>query len=138
MTPQALARLLKQYDPKPIDKREGGKVAKGYIRSDFQDAWLRYLPTPPDPAATSQQVNENGCETENPVRNTPPDVADAQTDVSPINTGENGECSGVAARKPDPDEKPTIEAKSQADLLAADPDTDRPRTRPVRPDEGDV
>ena len=30
------------------------------MRSDFEDAWLRYLPTPPDPAATSQQVEGRG------------------------------------------------------------------------------
>ena len=105
MTPQVLAGLLKQYDPKPLDKRVGGKVNKGYIRSDFEDAWLRYLPASPDPAATSQQVNKNGGKPENPVRNTPPDVADAQVDVSAINTGENAECCGVADRKPDSGEE---------------------------------
>ena len=103
MTSQALARLLKPYGPKPTNKRVGSDaVPKEYMRKDFGDPWLRYLPAPPVPAATSLQPNENGGELENPVHYTPPDVADAKTEVSPINTGENGECSGVAAEKPGP------------------------------------
>ena len=105
MTPQVLARLLKPYDPKPTNKRVGSTVLKGYMRSDFEDAWLRYLSTPPVPAATPLQVNKNGGKPDNPVRYTSPDVADEQTDVSPIKTGKNGKCSGVAAGKPGPGEK---------------------------------
>ena len=102
MTPQALARLLKPYGPKPLNKRvESGAVLKGYKRGDFTDPWLRYLPPPPVPAATPLQPNEYGGKPANSVRYTPPDVADTQSDVSPINTGENGECSGVAAGEPE-------------------------------------
>ena len=104
MKPQALASLLKPFGPKPCNKRVGGAVLKGYYKVDFLESWERYAPVPPDPgdqAATSLQPNEYGGKPQNPVRYTPPDVADAHTEVSPMNTGENGDCSGVAARKPE-------------------------------------
>ena len=53
--PRALARLLKPFGIGPKTIRQGGlKVSgkaitdtvKGYYRSDFEDAWLRYLPPP--------------------------------------------------------------------------------------------
>ena len=141
MTPQALASQLKPFGPKPRNKRGGGSVKKGYFKVDFVESWERYAPVATnsgDQAATSLQVNKTGGKPGNPLRYTPPDVADAQTEVSPVNTGDSGECSGVAAPKPDPGEKPAIEAKSQADLLAPEPATARPRTRPIRPDEEDV
>ncbi len=104
MTPQALASVLKPFGPKPRNKRVGGAVLKGYYKVDFLESWARYEPLGPDPAfqaATSLQHNEYGGKPQNPVRYTPPDVADAHTEVSPMNTGENGDCSGVAARKPE-------------------------------------
>lgn len=47
-----LARFLRPYDVRPGDQRIGDKVAKGYDRGDFHDAWLRYL-SPPSGTATS-------------------------------------------------------------------------------------
>lgn len=46
-----LARLLKRYGIGPIDIRFDGRIYKGYYRSDFEDAFSRYLGI----EATSQQ-----------------------------------------------------------------------------------
>ena len=43
MTPIGLARLLKPFDISPHSVRDGGLVFKGYEKSDFGDAWERYL-----------------------------------------------------------------------------------------------
>ena len=102
---QALASQLKPFGPKPRNKRGEGAVRKGYDRVDFLESWERYKPVATnsgDQAATSLQVNENGGKHENPVRYTPPDVADAKTAVGPMNTGL---VAGVAARNQDPGEK---------------------------------
>ncbi len=39
-----LAKMLHPYDVRPADQRIGEKIAKGYDRGDFYDAWQRYLP----------------------------------------------------------------------------------------------
>ena len=46
-TPEALARRLRPYDVRPAKHRFGETTAKGYLRTDFFDAWTRYLPLPP-------------------------------------------------------------------------------------------
>jgi hypothetical protein len=40
---RGLARRLSKYEVKPKTIREGASTAKGYSRSDFYDAWSRYL-----------------------------------------------------------------------------------------------
>ena len=44
--PRKLARLLKPYGIRPDAHRMGGekKATKGYLHSDFTDAWSRYAP----------------------------------------------------------------------------------------------
>jgi hypothetical protein len=44
---RGLARRLRGYGIRPGDHKFGGSTRKGYLRSDFCDAWARYLP--PDP-----------------------------------------------------------------------------------------
>ncbi len=44
LTPRALARLLDPYDVVPVRQRVGGVNRRGYFRSDFTDAWTRYVP----------------------------------------------------------------------------------------------
>ncbi len=45
LTPRSLARLLKPYGISPALMRlDDQPVARGYRRSDFEDAWRRYLP----------------------------------------------------------------------------------------------
>ncbi len=41
---RGLARLLKPYGVRPTTVRLGDRTAKGYKRSDLNDAWARYLP----------------------------------------------------------------------------------------------
>lgn len=57
LDPRQLARRLAKYGLEPKNlKQPDGKVRKGYRRTDFADAWERYLPPaslPPDLAATS-------------------------------------------------------------------------------------
>ena len=47
LTALNLARLLARFAIKPRTLRfPGGSQAKGYLRSDFQEAWTRYTPLP--------------------------------------------------------------------------------------------
>lgn len=56
MTQNSLAKLLHQYqdgkgrDIKPRQMRIGGQNQQGYLRSQFKDAWNRYLPPSPSAA----------------------------------------------------------------------------------------
>ena len=44
LTPRGLARLLDPYRVSPILRRVEGTRRRGYFRSEFEDAWTRYLP----------------------------------------------------------------------------------------------
>jgi hypothetical protein len=44
ITDRELARLLKPYEIKPKVVKIASEVSRGYYRSDFVDAWRRYLP----------------------------------------------------------------------------------------------
>lgn len=50
---RGLASRLRQYEIKPRVVRLGTGTARGYLRSDFVDAWRRYLPQPPSESVTS-------------------------------------------------------------------------------------
>lgn len=52
ITANALARLLKKYGVKPDQHRIGDDAFRGYLRSDFADAWSRYLTLPPESATS--------------------------------------------------------------------------------------
>lgn len=71
VTPRHLARLLDPYDVHPRKVRLGDATAKGYLREEFYDAWLRYLPTPLRPEKVQQ--GEHG---EQHTRSPVPDVPD--------------------------------------------------------------
>jgi hypothetical protein len=47
---RGLARMLKPYGVKPEKLREGDHTFRGYRRADFEDAWMRYAPAPPEEA----------------------------------------------------------------------------------------
>jgi hypothetical protein len=47
---RGLARLLKPYGVKPEKLREGDDTFRGYRRARFEDAWARYLSSPPQEA----------------------------------------------------------------------------------------
>jgi hypothetical protein len=55
LDPRGLARMVRRYEIKPKAIRIGDAVVKGYERSDFFDAWLRYLgpETPSDPVSST-------------------------------------------------------------------------------------
>jgi putative DNA primase/helicase len=60
MTPAALARLLGPFRISPGTKREGNSTFKGYLVSDFVEAFESYLP---DETVTRSQANIHGlCE----------------------------------------------------------------------------
>jgi Protein of unknown function (DUF3631) len=50
MTDRHLAALLRPYSIKSKSVRQGSDTGKGYHRSDFEDAWRRYLPVNGDAA----------------------------------------------------------------------------------------
>lgn len=59
MRPHELAKMLKGFGIGPAKKRFGGSTAQGYQRSDFEDAWSRYL-------RSAQEEVEKGKETNAP------------------------------------------------------------------------
>ncbi len=56
ITPRSLAKLLAPFEVVPRNVKRGEVVVKGYLRTDFADAWKRYLPedrgTPAGASAT--------------------------------------------------------------------------------------
>jgi hypothetical protein len=46
ITGRALAKLLAPYGVGPMQARVRGEKSRGYFRSDFEDAWTRYVPVP--------------------------------------------------------------------------------------------
>jgi hypothetical protein len=50
---RALSRLLSDYDIKPTTVRIGSSTLRGYRRTMFHEAWLRYLSEPSEEPATS-------------------------------------------------------------------------------------
>lgn len=96
LSPNQLARLLKPFGMTPENVRFGNKVAKGYLRHQFEGLWKRYLP--------GQRVHE-------PLHRYNADeigtsctfqTATAKTDVA-VQKCEKpssiGDCSGVAGRE---------------------------------------
>jgi hypothetical protein len=58
---RSLAYRLRPYEVRSANHRYGGLVVKGYRRSDFEDAWTRYLRSSPIESATSAtSLHENG------------------------------------------------------------------------------
>jgi putative DNA primase/helicase len=86
ITQAQLARLLKRYGIHPDSVRVGDKTPKGYKRSDFDDAFQRYLS--PFQAATPQQPNGEKEISDSGSRNTAGDVAVPETSENPTGTGD--------------------------------------------------
>ena len=63
---RTLAHMFRPYGIKSHQIRVGATTLKGYMRSDFADAWARYVPDPPttETTETNQEddVNYNGDE----------------------------------------------------------------------------
>jgi len=45
ITPHRLAKLLAPFGIKPVTIRVGLEVCRGYLRTDFEPSWCRYLPS---------------------------------------------------------------------------------------------
>jgi Protein of unknown function (DUF3631) len=61
ITPAALARLLGPFRIMPNTKREGSSTFKGYLVSDFAEAFASYLPI--EAVTPSQTNNDMDCDT---------------------------------------------------------------------------
>jgi hypothetical protein len=57
MRPRELANKLRPYEIRSRDLRTDEGTRKGYRRSDFEDAWERYLPLSPD---SKRDIRDNG------------------------------------------------------------------------------
>jgi len=67
---RTLANLLRPYAIKPKVIRVGEATPRGYERADFQDAWRRYLPQPPQhPQQQGESADQDRCGPEADQRN---------------------------------------------------------------------
>lgn len=88
ITAAGLARMLAPFGIVPGTKRDGSETFKGYLFSDFAEAFAIYLP---DQTVTASQPNNDGhCDTSRSVTNDK-DVAPSKT--SQLNS--DGHCDGV-------------------------------------------
>jgi len=60
MTAASLARQLAPFGITPMTHRIGTATPKGYLYSDFEEAFAAYLPEPGAQSATPQQANNDG------------------------------------------------------------------------------
>ncbi len=61
---RGLAKLLGPYRVTPIKRRVHGEQSRGYFRSDFTDAWTRYVPesVPSVPSVPAQESGADGTD----------------------------------------------------------------------------
>jgi hypothetical protein len=96
-----LSTILRRFEIRPRQMRDGESNAKGYRREDFEDAWKRYFPAvPPSPTETTETMAPLSQESGFTNRNTDEAcfVSESaanpheQTDVSDVSTqmGGNG------------------------------------------------
>ena len=91
ITPAALARLLAPFVIIPGTHREGANTFKGYLRSDFAEAFAAYLP---DQTVTPSQPNNGGrCEASQTV------TLDRDVTLSKVSQpNSHGHCDGVTVQ----------------------------------------
>jgi putative DNA primase/helicase len=94
ITKSQLARLLKPFDVRPKTVRLGPDTAKGYRRSQFADAFSRYL-SAVSQVVTPSQTQENGSESEVQIRNS--GFGENRHTVTPL-SGTAPLCDGVTSR----------------------------------------
>lgn len=87
-----LSSLLRQYGVRSKSIRLGEATPKGYSRSDFHDAWARYLPSP-DTAATSATSATTAS-----VAPFVPDVADVADVALPAGEGRCVQCGDTGGK----------------------------------------
>jgi hypothetical protein len=60
---RGLANRLRSYEIGPKNIRVEGKIARGYAKADFHEAWLRYLPpSPPEALHPLHPLQDEACE----------------------------------------------------------------------------
>lgn len=130
MTKTSLAKMLKPYGITSRNIRTSYQVKKGYSIDDFNDAFKRYLHTPPEIAATAATPLQNGYR---PVTTGPDDVADKNSVAarnatqekplhetlrsSPATTGPVENVAAVAAKTKDSKEKGVPDDKNEGFML---------------------
>lgn len=60
LTAQSLAVILKPYGIKAQKWREGNRTERGYLLSELEEAWSRYLPSYPPPESRHNRHNRHG------------------------------------------------------------------------------
>ena len=112
ITQNALARQLKKFRTAgglpiaPDTIRIGDRTPKGYLLSQFEDAFTRYSPKTSLPTATPQQAYSQGHFFDFPTATPESDVAVGKHE-EPLS---HGHCCGVAAENPSPMEETIAEA----------------------------
>jgi hypothetical protein len=122
-----VARLLRPYGPRPGSVRVGQRVAKGWRRENFEDAWSRYLPRNPSEPAPQGSQGHNGTETGTCTDSADPGV----THVNPRNRSEMNDCDAVTFLNPE-----TGDAEPSRD--EAIPATPESNETPQHPSGGDL
>jgi Protein of unknown function (DUF3631) len=105
ITPERLARLLREFEIKPRTLRVGEDRGKGYLRLQFQDAWERYVPVSPlsqgsQPVTPCQSSEINDLEPIQPVT--------SDIDVTGSSAGnplKKNHCHGVTGSAPQTSER---------------------------------
>jgi hypothetical protein len=79
-----VARILKPFEIEPSQWRNGETRCRGYLETDFHDAWSRYLPpTPPsDPGQSGQPFVHQGLRA-NSQSGQDPDCPDSKNGATP-------------------------------------------------------
>jgi hypothetical protein len=96
ITPPLLAKMLRQFRIRPKVYRSGAGTVRGYFRSDFEDAWNRYLAP-----VTTKQAMQTKCLDDNQTATPESDVA--RVSSQPLS---HLDCFGVSGRLTSDDENP--------------------------------
>ena len=105
MTANSLARLLKPFKIKPANIRDGSIVKKGYERTQFEDAFSRYLSRTPIQTATTLQPSIGAAYSDFQTATQKDSVADSKS-TKPSN---GAACSDVAVQYPVPGQRHEVE-----------------------------
>ena len=92
---RTLAKMLIPYEIKPHQIRIGAETRKGYLRSDFADAWRRYVTDPPTPDPPTPEITE----TTETIPSTL-SVAAPRLSVSPVSHVSDGRTDGRTGDPP--------------------------------------
>lgn len=96
MTANSLARLLKPFKIKPTTIRDGVIVKKGYERTQFDDAFSRYLSEPPIQSVTPLQATDDAASGDFQSVTKNDRVSDSKT----LKPTDSAGCNGVTVQNP--------------------------------------